>query len=53
MKDGKDEMITVRVTPEQLRLIIDWGREEPDLPSKPEVVRRMIEFAAKQKGKRR
>jgi hypothetical protein len=52
-KDTKTELITIRVTPEEKTLIVEWGKDEPDLPSMPEAVRRMIKFAAKQKGKRR
>ena len=49
MKDRKDAMITIRLKPEELQLVIEWGRAEPDLPSKPEVVRRMIAAAYNQR----
>jgi hypothetical protein len=53
MKDGKTEMITIRLTQDEMRLILQWGSEDGDLPSKPEVVRRMIVFAAKHRTKKR
>lgn len=53
MKDGKSEMITIRLTTEEMRLILQWGSEDGDLPSKPEVVRRMIVFAAQNRKKKK
>jgi hypothetical protein len=35
------EMIATRVQPNMLRLIDDWRREQPDLPSRPEALRRL------------
>jgi hypothetical protein len=52
VKDNKTEMITIRVTPEEMRLILEWGSADGDLPSKPEVVRRMIEWAAQHRKRR-
>jgi hypothetical protein len=54
MKDTKTEQITIKLTPDELRLVLQWGSEDGDLPSKPEVVRRMMIFAVQQrKGKKR
>jgi len=35
------EMISTRVQPEMLRQIDEWRREQSDLPSRPEALRRL------------
>lgn len=35
----------IRLTAEQLAAIDDWRRQEPDLPSRSEAIRRLVEFA--------
>jgi len=35
--------IMVRVTPEQLTRIAAWIAEQPDQPSEPEAIRRLVE----------
>lgn len=35
------EMISTRVQPELLKQIDEWRRQQPDLPSRPEAMRRL------------
>lgn len=35
----------MRFTNEQMAAIDDWRRQEPDLPSRSEAIRRLVEFA--------
>jgi hypothetical protein len=35
------EMVSTRVQPDMLELIDSWRREQPDLPSRPEALRRL------------
>jgi hypothetical protein len=51
-KDTKSELITIRVTPEEMRVIIQWGKAMSGLVSIPEAVRDMIKFAAAERKKR-
>lgn len=53
MKAAKGEMITIRVEPELMELIIAWGKDAEGLPSKAEVVRQMVEYAAKHRSERK
>lgn len=39
------EAITVRMTRELLSVLDDRRREEPDLPTRPEMIRRLLEVA--------
>lgn len=45
------EPITLRLSHEMLEEIDELRREEKDLPSRPEMVRRIIEVYLKGKGK--
>ena len=36
-------MVSTRIQPELLRRLDDWRREQPDLPSRPEALRRLAE----------
>jgi hypothetical protein len=38
------EFIGVRCQPELLEAIDKWRRKQPDLPSRPEAIRRLTEF---------
>ena len=39
------EMVATRVQPELLKRLDEWRREQPDLPSRPEALRRLAEKA--------
>ena len=36
-------MVSTRIQPELLKRLDDWRREQPDLPSRPEALRRLAE----------
>jgi hypothetical protein len=38
-------MVATRIQPELLKRLDDWRREQPDLPSRPEALRRLAEQA--------
>jgi hypothetical protein len=38
-------MVATRIQPELLKRLDDWRREQPDLPSRPEALRRLAEEA--------
>jgi hypothetical protein len=40
-------LVGVRMQPELLRLLDDWRRAEEDPPSRPDAIRRLVEFALK------
>ncbi len=50
-KDARTEMISVRLTPEEKRLVIQWGKAMVGLVTEAEAARDMILFAAA-KGKK-
>ena len=35
------QLVATRIQPEMLKLIDAWRREQPDLPSRPEALRRL------------
>lgn len=37
------EMVSTRLQPEFLKRLDDWRRQQPDLPSRPEALRRLAE----------
>lgn len=37
------EMIATRIQPDFLKRLDEWRREQPDLPSRPEALRRLAE----------
>jgi hypothetical protein len=39
------QMVSTRLQPELLKRLDDWRREQPDLPSRPEALRRLAERA--------
>jgi hypothetical protein len=42
---GTNEAIGVRMSPPQLAAVDAWRRKQPDLPSRPEAIRRLVEQA--------
>lgn len=44
MDEKKDHAFQMRVSTEFLRTIDDWRRVQPDLPSRAEAIRRLIEL---------
>jgi hypothetical protein len=50
--DGmKDQRIPVMMSSEEVAAIDDWRRKNPDLPSRSEAIRRLVELGLKSKGK--
>jgi hypothetical protein len=45
--------MVARLQPELAALLDSWRREQPDLPSRPEAIRRLVELGLKTKGKGR
>lgn len=43
MADEKTKPFQMRVSPEWLAMIDAWRREQPDLPSRAEAIRRLVE----------
>ena len=41
--DEQTERFQMRVSPSFLRLIDEWRRKQPDLPSRAEAIRRLVE----------
>jgi hypothetical protein len=41
--------VGVRLPPEQLKTLDNWRREQEDIPTRPEAIRRLIEQALKHK----
>jgi hypothetical protein len=41
------EPVTVRVERQRLAVLDEWRRAQPDLPSRPEAIRRLIELGLK------
>ncbi len=39
------QMVGTRLQPELLKLLDDWRRDQPDLPNRPEALRRLAEKA--------
>ena len=46
-EEEQTERFQMRVSPSFLRLIDDWRRKQPDLPSRAEAIRRLVEQAVK------
>ena len=47
----QDRPFQMRVSEAFLRTVDDWRRDQVDLPSRAEAIRRMVELAAKMKKK--
>jgi hypothetical protein len=50
---GHGLLIGIRWHEPQVDAIDNWRREQPDLPTRPEAIRRLVEFALRAKGKKR
>ena len=44
------EMVATRMQPELLKRLDEWRREQPDLPSRPEALRRLAELALRRRN---
>jgi hypothetical protein len=44
---GKGEPIQVRMQPDAINRLDAWRKKQPDLPSRPEAIRRIVESALK------
>jgi hypothetical protein len=44
------EQVVVRLQPDLLSRIDDWRREQQDLPSRAETIRRLVELGFRSKG---
>jgi hypothetical protein len=42
------ELVAVRVSPEELAIINDWRRQQPDPPSKAEAIRQLMRLGIAQ-----
>lgn len=42
---GVGQMIGVRLQPDQLEAVDQWAEKEPDKPSRPEAIRRLVKKA--------
>jgi hypothetical protein len=51
-KTGIGKLIGLRWHPPVLAAIDDWRREQPDLPSQAQAIRRLVEIGLAAKGKR-
>jgi hypothetical protein len=49
--DDKTERFEMRVPASFLKMVDDWRRKQPELPSRAEAIRRLVEIALKVKGK--
>jgi hypothetical protein len=45
------DLVGVRVQPDMAKQIDDWRRGQPDLPGRPEAIRRLVELGLKAKAK--
>lgn len=50
MTDEKTRPYQMRVTEEWLATIDDWRRQQPDLPSRAEAIRRLVEKGLTEKA---
>jgi hypothetical protein len=54
--EEQTERFQMRVSPSFLRLIDEWRRKQPDLPSRAEAIRRLVQrgvSASEKSGRRR
>lgn len=47
----ESEPVTVRMVTDALQHLDDWRRKQPDLPGRPEAIRRLVQIGLKAKGK--
>jgi hypothetical protein len=43
------DLVGVRVQPEMAKELDDWRRKQPDLPNRPEAIRRLVDLGLKVK----
>ena len=48
---GTGEPVFVRLQPDLSEVLDDWRRQQEDLPSRAEAIRRLVELGLKVKGK--
>lgn len=48
---GTNPAIGVRIPPQELAALDDWRRRQPDLPSRPEAIRRLVGKALAAEGR--
>lgn len=53
MAAEKDQHFQMRTSREFMKLIDDWRRKQPDLPSRAEAIRRLVDAALKADRARR
>jgi len=51
--EEQSERFQMRVSPSFLRTIDEWRRKQPDLPSRAEAIRRLVDQAVKSSQPRR
>jgi hypothetical protein len=49
-EDPKQTTLQMRVSANFLKIVDDWRRRQPDLPSRSEAIRRLVELGSKAKG---
>jgi hypothetical protein len=49
--DPKASTLQMRVSSSFLKSVDEWRRRQPDLPSRSEAIRRLVELGLKAKGK--
>jgi hypothetical protein len=47
----KDQRIPVMMSAEDVAMIDEWRRKHPDLPSRSEAIRQLVQLGLKVKGK--
>jgi metal-responsive CopG/Arc/MetJ family transcriptional regulator len=47
----KDQRIPVMMASDEVAMIDEWRRKHPDLPSRSEAIRQLIQLGLKAKGK--
>ncbi|WP_404557795.1 hypothetical protein [Bradyrhizobium niftali] len=50
MGEKKDQRIPVMMSSEEVEAIDDWRRQRPELPSRSEAIRRLVELGLKAKA---
>jgi hypothetical protein len=50
-EDPKQTTLQMRVSANFLKIVDDWRRRQPDLPSRSEAIRRLVEIGLKARAK--
>jgi metal-responsive CopG/Arc/MetJ family transcriptional regulator len=48
--DGQSERLQMRVSRRFIRAVDDWRRHQPDIPSRSEAIRRLVEKSLEAEG---